>query len=235
MLGQFRGVIVLGLAAFLLAACQAPAGYVGPTGSLGRQGFVRELDSNLIPVSTALPEGKQTATVPAGFLAFCLRERSQCGTSLAQPAQVVLNEQTWLVMNQANIYVNTVVRPQDDLSHYGRPEYWAIPADGRGDCDDYALAKKQRLLAAGLPERALRVAVVNNWRGDRHAVLTVATDKGDYVLDNMRGDILPWARTDYTYLGRQDPNRPWGWVSLDNEFDLRPTATSSTVALVNFR
>ena len=99
--------------------------------------------------------------------------------------------------------------------------------DGHGDCDDYALTKRQKLLAAGLPERALRVAVVTNWRGDRHAVLTVATDKGDYVLDNMRGDVLPWNRTDYTYLGRQDANHPWGWVALSDAFDAT-TAASST-------
>jgi predicted transglutaminase-like cysteine proteinase len=39
-------------------------------------------------------------------------------------------------------------------------EHWDIGADGYGDCDDYALAKRMALIEAGLPMRALRIAIV---------------------------------------------------------------------------
>ena len=48
----------------------------------------------------------------------------------------------------------------DDQRHYGRAEYWNIPTDGYGDCEDYALTKRRDLIAAGFPAQALRIAVV---------------------------------------------------------------------------
>ncbi len=103
----------------------------------------------------------------------------------------------------------------DDKRHYARAEYWNIPTDGLGDCEDYALTKRQALMAAGFAEPALRIALVMTARGERHAVLTIATDRGDYVLDNLTGAILNWDKTDYEWLARQDPNQAWGWVALD--------------------
>jgi hypothetical protein len=51
-------------------------------------------------------------------------------------------------------------------------------------------------------------------REARHAVLTVATDKGDYVFDNLRDDVVAWTATGYTWIERQDARRPLAWVSL---------------------
>jgi len=71
---------------------------------------------------------------------------------------------------------------------------WTIPTDGYGNCKDYALAKRKDLAAAGFPILALRMAIVITPREKRHAVLTVATDKGDFVLDNLENDIVAWKR-----------------------------------------
>jgi predicted transglutaminase-like cysteine proteinase len=67
----------------------------------------------------------------------------------------------------------------------------------------------------GVPEPALRIAVVFTPRLVRHAVLTIATDKGDYVLDNLRDDILASGKTDYAWIERQDPASHTGWTSLE--------------------
>ncbi len=99
---------------------------------------------------------------------------------------------------------------------FGRAEYWTIPTDGYGSCHDYALAKRKELIDIGFPKAALRIAIVVTPWQKRHAVLTVATDKGDYVLDNLRDDVIAWNETGYTWIERQDSVRPLGWVSLQS-------------------
>jgi len=42
------------------------------------------------------------------------------------------------------------------------------------------------LLEAGWPRQALLITVVRDKRGDGHAVLTVTTDRGDFILDNQK-------------------------------------------------
>ena len=58
-----------------------------------------------------------------------------------------------------------------------------IPDDGYGDCEDYVLLKRRMLIQSGWPREALLVTVVRNERDEGHAVLTVTSDKGDYILD----------------------------------------------------
>jgi predicted transglutaminase-like cysteine proteinase len=77
------------------------------------------------------------------------------------------------------------------------------------------LAKRKQLIALGMPEPALRMAVVVTRRNEIHAVLTVATDRGDYVLDSLRDDIRSWDQAGYTWIQRQDPSRATGWVSME--------------------
>ncbi len=118
------------------------------------------------------------------------------------------------MLSKVNSNVNAAIWPEDDSRHYGRVEYWTIPTDGYGDCEDYALTKRKNLAEMGLPLSALRIAVVVTPSAVRHAVLTVVTDKGDYVLDNLTDDILPWDRTGFTWIERQDPTKAMAWVSL---------------------
>ncbi len=123
----------------------------------------------------------------------------------------------------------------DDQTHYGRAEYWNIPTDGFGDCEDYALTKRRDLMTAGFPAPALRIAVVLTDRNERHAVLTVATDRGDYVLDNLTSTIRNWDDTDYLWIERQDPSKAWGWVMLDKSQNpaLMASAASGPVSAIN--
>jgi predicted transglutaminase-like cysteine proteinase len=60
---------------------------------------------------------------------------------------------------------------------------------------------------------------------ERHAVLTVTTDRGDYVLDNQTEDILLWSKTGYRFVKRQSQSNLNVWVSLD---DLRPAVATAT-------
>jgi predicted transglutaminase-like cysteine proteinase len=165
---------------------------------------------------------------PAGFISFCIRFPDQCAAPADQPETVTLTKQVWTTLEDVNAQINRAVKFEDDKEHYGRAEFWTIPTDGYGDCEDYALAKRKALIDAGLPEKALRVAVVRTWKGEGHAVLTVSTDHGDYVLDNREWEILPWTRSKYIWLSRQDAENPMAWVSLQRTRPLLlATATRS--------
>ena len=167
-----------------------------------------------VPVHV-MPASSVAADVPAGYVSFCLRFADQCAAPAKDaPQSIVLTPATWEMLNKVNLATNESLWPEDDQRHYGRAEFWTIPADGYGDCEDSALTKRKALIADGLPEAALRIAVVITPDHERHAVLSVVTDRGDYVLDNLKDQIIPWDRTGYTWIERQDPSRATGWVSL---------------------
>jgi predicted transglutaminase-like cysteine proteinase len=46
--------------------------------------------------------------------------------------------------------------------------------------------------------------------------LTVRTDRGDFILDNMRNKVMLWADTEYTFLKRQSADDPTRWVKLQD-------------------
>ncbi len=182
----------------------------------------------VMPAPGAMPEARAAAPAPAGFISFCMRFAGQCEAAPGAAKTVALTDQTWRTLSKVNREVNDSIWPQDDETHYGRAEYWTIPTDGYGDCDDYAVTKRKDLLAAGFPAPALRIAVVLTADATRHAVLTVSTDKGDLVLDNLRRDVVPWNATGFIWIERQDTANPMKWVSLQPTFaqqaDNAPTA-----------
>jgi predicted transglutaminase-like cysteine proteinase len=171
---------------------------------------------NLIPTGKLMPAGLIPGPQPPGFISFCMRFMDQCAFSKDASAVVKLSSAEWLELREINEDVNRDIKPMDDERHYGRAEYWNIPTDGFGDCEDYALAKRQQLIAMGFSERALRIAIVYTWKNERHAVLTVVTDRGDFVLDNLTEEIRNWDETDYRWIEQQDPLLGLGWVSLES-------------------
>jgi predicted transglutaminase-like cysteine proteinase len=181
-----------------------------------------------MPTPGAMPETHAAAPAPAGFISFCMRFVGQCDAAPGAANTVPLTDQTWRTLSQVNREVNASIWPQDDEAHYGRAEFWTIPTDGYGDCDDYAVTKRKDLLAAGFPAPALRIAVVLMADATRHAVLTVSTDRGDLVLDNLRSEVVPWNATGFIWIQRQDTANPMKWVSLQPIFaqaaDNTPTA-----------
>ncbi|MGH7870146.1 MAG: transglutaminase-like cysteine peptidase [Candidatus Dormibacteraceae bacterium] len=171
-------------------------------------------EGDLLPLAKSMPESHVAAPLPSGFVSFCIRFADQCATVTTEPASVTLTPAVWEELQSINDQVNHALTPVDDLAHYGIAEYWTIPTDGKGDCEDYALMKRKELIAAGIPARALRIAVVRTAKSEGHAVLTVATDHGDFVLDNLAQTVLSWDNTGYRWIERQDPNDGWAWVTL---------------------
>lgn len=160
---------------------------------------------------------------PIGFVEFCQRSPESCQPGHGKFRRLAMNEQQWLLVRMVNSFVNGAIAPVTDETLYGTPEYWTIPTDA-GDCEDVVLLKKKVLESKGIPEEALRITVVLDEHGEGHAVLTLATAKGDFILDNRRNEIRNWGSTGYTLLKRQSAQDPRKWVSLE------PARTGSAIA-----
>jgi predicted transglutaminase-like cysteine proteinase len=149
---------------------------------------------------------------PMGFVEFCGRHRSECEPA-GSSRRASLTEAAWRQLTEVNSYVNASIEPVSDQELYAVPERWDYPTDA-GDCEDYVLLKKRYLERLGFPADALLITVVLDEIGEGHAVLTVTTSKGDFVLDNRRNEVLPWSATRYRFLKRQSQEDPRIWLAL---------------------
>lgn len=157
-------------------------------------------------------------TPPVGWVQFCAENEHvrDCAVGDLRPAIADLDERRWRFLLEVNARVNRDVEAVTDMDHWGVPEKWSYPTDGKGDCEDYVLEKRRRLMEAGWPRQALLITVVRDKKGDGHAVLLVKTDRGDFVLDNQEGKVKIWTDTGYKYVKRQSEQNPNRWVSLGN-------------------
>ncbi len=165
-------------------------------------------------------EAQQTGSIgastspPIGFVQFCRDNAGDCDNRTMSRASIPLNEASWKIIVKINADVNREIIAVTDQDHWGMPEVWSYPTDGKGDCEDFVLEKRRRLAKAGFPVQSLLITVVRDQKGDGHAVLTVKTDRGDFVLDNQVGKILAWKDTGYRFIKRQSDENPARWVSL---------------------
>jgi predicted transglutaminase-like cysteine proteinase len=184
-----------------------------PTGS-----FASERPQLLTPGDVTRP--------PIGWVEFCVEYDPECKTTPSEPRDVVLSPDAWKDLQRVNLWVNSNVKPMTDMDHWGVVERWNYPDDGYGDCEDYVLAKRRMLIEAGWPREALLITVVRDRNGDGHAILTVKTDKGEYVLDNQTDDIVLWSDTGYRFVKRQSQSDPNAWISLGDGHPAPATASA---------
>ncbi len=156
------------------------------------------------------------ANPPIGHAEFCWNAPSECADRAAAPKPFPLNSQSWQTILNVNTRVNADVVPLTDQQIWGREELWSYP-QGVGDCEDYVLEKRRLLMNLGVPASDLLMTVVLQPNGDGHAVLTVRTDRGDVVLDNLSDEVLPWEKTEYTFLKLQSPNDSARWKLVNDQ------------------
>ncbi|MEP3435670.1 MAG: transglutaminase-like cysteine peptidase [Hoeflea sp.] len=150
---------------------------------------------------------------PIGHFEFCKNYSSECGALGKDQGPMALTRKHWAQMLEINTRVNQSIKPDTDLNIYGVEELWTFPRTV-GDCEDYVLLKRHMLIQSGFSPRDLLITVVLQPNGDGHAVLTVRTDYGDYILDNMRGDVRLWSETGYTFIKRQSSENAGQWTKL---------------------
>jgi predicted transglutaminase-like cysteine proteinase len=165
------------------------------------------------PLPAAL-ESNGASPAPAAFYRFCEENPRECAP--VRSKKFVMTDQRWEELSEVNSSVNRSIREVSDMVHYGVEDYWTLPRDGKGDCEDFALAKRAALIQKGWPSSRLLITAVLTRRGEGHAVLTVVTDRGDYILDNKRWTVMLWSETDYTFLARQSASNPRLWTALSD-------------------
>jgi predicted transglutaminase-like cysteine proteinase len=149
-----------------------------------------------------------------GFAQMCPRLPAECAQyDMTDPKRLAANDELFHDLITINTAVNKQVTYKSDPDHYGVIEYFNYPADGYGDCEDYALEKRRRLVELGFPRRAMLLAIVDrpaaHWNNVLHLVLIVRTDHGDLVLDSMNPRISRLKLTGYKLVWVQsqtDPN-----------------------------
>lgn len=155
------------------------------------------------------------STQPVGHYEFCQSAPQEC-TKTKASAPVELTRELWATIVDVNNVVNTVITPRTDFEMWGVEERWTYPVNGYGDCEDYVLDKRRRLMKAGVPASSLLITVVRQPNGAGHAVLTVSTTMGDFILDNLEPRVLAWTETEYTFLKRQSAKHAGIWVSIND-------------------
>lgn len=119
-----------------------------------------------------------------------------------------------MLVRAINREVNRQVVPVPDIASHGVEEEWDRPGRvGRpaGDCEDYAIEKRMRLVEAGFPADRLFYAVVYRANFGLHTVLVARLSDGDYVLDSANPQVLPWTRVRYSWLRVQSTTNPYLW------------------------
>lgn len=183
---------------------------------LAATAFFAPIDSGFsAPAPKAMVTGGVTSQ-PIGHYEFCRSHRNECSvrSHTGVPAPRITNR-GWTVLRDVNTSVNISITPMTDADIYGREEIWTYPTDV-GDCEDFVLLKRRKLIDAGFDPSDLLITVVRKPDGEGHAVLTVRSAQGDYVLDNLNDEVKLWTETPYTYLKRQASFDSGRWVTIEN-------------------
>ncbi len=151
---------------------------------------------------------------PIGHYEFCKANPDECSIRLRDNGPEQMSGKLWKLLAAVNATVNAAVKPMNDIDIYGKDEVWAYPDNGVGDCEDYVLEKRRELARQGLSLSNLLITVVRKPDGEGHAVLTVRTGNGDFILDNLTDAVLQWDQTGYRFLKRQASNHTGRWVSI---------------------
>jgi predicted transglutaminase-like cysteine proteinase len=166
-----------------------------------------------VALSITTASAEDGATPPLGFVNFCTRHAEDCRPAPVAPPVVLTDARRW-EMQVVNTFFNNTIRPLPDADNSGRAEWWTYADSGSGDCEEYALEKRRALLALGWPSSALLLTTGFSEGGEGHAVLTVVTDRGDLVLDNLTPEIVPASETPHRLTIRQSRGHPLRWVKL---------------------
>ncbi|MEP1441918.1 MAG: transglutaminase-like cysteine peptidase [Hyphomicrobiales bacterium] len=97
-------------------------------------------------------------------------------------------------INRVNKFVNRKIEYKSDQDGYGTIDKWSLPAETMhnsfGDCEDFAILKMHLLAQAGIPMKAMSIVILKDTsRQLYHAVLSVKTNVGYYILDNVTNDV----------------------------------------------
>lgn len=110
-------------------------------------------------------------------------------------------------IRRINDFFNHQIIFDSDWNIWGQADYWATPLEtigqGRGDCEDFSIAKYYSLLDLGIPLEKLRLVYVKVLTNTNEGPLSVAhmvlayypaPNAEPLVLDNLIPEIRPASR-----------------------------------------
>lgn len=130
-------------------------------------------------------------------------------------------------IKKVNDFWNRQMQFTEDMDAWKQSDYWATPMEslghGKGDCEDFAIAKYFTLLSAGMDMSQLRLIYVKARMGgsasnitQAHMVLAYYSDPDaePQILDNLLGEIRPASRRqDLTPVFSFNSQGIWAGVS----------------------
>lgn len=165
---------------------------------------------------------------PVGWVQFCREYPGDCAAQGFVSAPVDLTAMRWRELDTVNRFFNQSIVPVTDIDQYGTIEKWTYAVTGQGDCEDYVLEKRRRLIQLGWAPSNLLITIVIDQNNGGHAVLTVVTSQGDFVLDNVIDDILSWSKSGLTFIKRQSSLNPNVWIDLGRTIGRPEVVTAAT-------
>lgn len=198
---MIRLTAVLTVAAALWGC--STAAHVTSTASIGPARETPPAGSHMVLRGYAFP--------PPAFHAFCTREPELCNAT-GSTRTVELTPSRMAELKAVTVSVNRRIKEMSDLASTGKADDWRLPKRV-GDCEDFAILKKQELIRRGWPASTLLLTVATRG-GEGHVVLTVRTDKGDFVLDNMTDAVKDWSKSPYRYFARQSQSAQGKWERI---------------------
>ncbi len=159
----------------------------------------------LSPVAHAAADRKVTGSsnAPLAYQIFCLRNPAECQKSGKD--KMAYTTRVRALLESVNRQVNASISYRKDNG-----EVWSSNVRS-GDCEDYALTKRARLIRLGIPSGTLRMAVVKTPKGEGHAVLVAVTTSGDFILDSLNRKIIPRQYAHYRFIS-QSTEDPMRWL-----------------------
>jgi predicted transglutaminase-like cysteine proteinase len=178
--------------------------------------------TNAAFAGTSMATGDFTSK-PIGHVKFCESNNKKCQKNPA-PTNVFQGD-VMALLQEVTADVNHKVQPMIDTDIWGMnvEERWSYPVmkNGKlvGDCEDTVLLKRYLLFKAGIPAQDILITVVRQPDGSGHAVLTVRTNQGDLILDNLTDKVVHWDQTNYTFIKRQSIENSGIWVTIESQPD----------------
>jgi predicted transglutaminase-like cysteine proteinase len=134
----------------------------------------------------------------AQVLAQCRADMKHCANPAAQKYLSLIEESRKLPgrakIDRINRAINAAVAYATDLDQYGVPDLWTAPlatlSTGRGDCEDYAIAKYVALREAGISAGDLRILLVHDRIAREHHAVVGVRQNGRWLMLDNRHEVL---------------------------------------------
>ncbi|TAU55593.1 transglutaminase-like protein [Rhizobium leguminosarum] len=201
-MARFRNITIGTKAAFVAAAAVVAA--TGPLNATGLSALTRDSGNSLVRIG----EGPKTLA-PFASVVFCMQHRDQCANT-GGPSIMVLDKKRKSQLISVNNSINHTIRPVNDKPG---ADVWSMDVTA-GDCEDFALTKRKKLMQLGWSSESLKIAVAITNNGEGHAVLIAKTSEGDLVLDNRFNAIKDWRKTDLRWVMAQTGDNPKYWAKV---------------------